>query len=307
MMLDLDALKTFVKVAELASFTRAADHLGLTKARVSLQVKHLESALETKLLQRSTRVVRVTPEGERLLARAHRLLADIDDVATMFQAARSIRGRVRVDFPVTLAREVILPRVPELIATHPELELVISATDRRVDAFREGFDCVQRGGGAGDPNLVGRSLGSLKMMNYASPAYLRSHGTPRRIEDLANHFVVHYSSTLADEEPSFEYPSDGGYRQRAMRSLVTVNSVEAYHAACVVGLGIVQTPRAGMHAKLAAGTVVEVLPDFTCAPLKVLLLHTHGRNPPRRVRTVMNWIAEVVAPYIEADARSPRR
>lgn len=309
MTLDLDALKTFVKVAELASFTRAAEHLGLAKARVSLQVKELEAELGTKLLQRSTRVVRPTSEGEQLVVRAQRLLADADDVGTMFQSSRSIRGRVRADFPVTLAREVIIPRLPELFARHPDLELTLSATDRRVDALREGFDCVLRVGGTGDPSLVGRRLGAMRMMNCASQGYLHAHGVPRTLDDLSRHLVVHYASTLGNEPPSFEYETTAGTVELPMRSLVTVNSVEAYHAACVAGLGIIQVPRGGMHGKLAAGALVEVLPEYACAPMPIWLVHTHGRAVPRRVRAVMTWVAEVMAPFLEADAeraRSPR-
>jgi DNA-binding transcriptional LysR family regulator len=302
MTLDLDALKTFVKVAELASFTRAADHLGIAKARASLRVKQLERELGIKLLLRTTRVVRLTADGDQLLARSHRLLADADDVATMFETARSIRGRVRVDFPVTLAREVIIPRLPELLIRHPELELTLSATDRRVDAVREGFDCLLRAGSAGHSGLIGSRLGGLRMMNCASPSYLHSHGTPRRVEDLGRHLIVHYSSMLGTETPTFEYPTPDGYAEVPMRSLVTVNSVDAYHAACIAGLGIIQVPRAGMHAALAAGTLVEVLPDFACAPMSISLQHTHGRNVPRRIRAVMKWITEVVAPFLEANA-----
>lgn len=302
MTLDLDALRAFVKVAELSSFTRAADHLAAQKASVSLRVKQLEQALGVTLLQRSTRVVRLTTEGEQLLSRARRLLAEADDVGSMFESGRTVKGRVRADFPVTIAREVIVPRLPELLARHPELELTLSTTDRRVEAFREGFDCLLRVGAPGDPGLVGRQLGSLRMMNCASPAYLKSHGTPRRLEDLEQHLVVHYSSTLGTEAPSFEYPVAGGYRERPMRSLLTVNNVDAYLAACLAGLGIIQTPRAGMQAHLAAGTLVEVLPALTCAPLPISLLHTHGRSVPRRVRAVMTWVVEVMAPYFEAVA-----
>lgn len=298
MSLDLDALRMFVKVAELASFTRAADQLGMLKARVSLGVKKLEAELGTTLLQRSTRVVRVTPEGEQVLARARRLLADAEEVSAMFQASRALRGRVRIDLPVNIAREVIFPHLPELLARHPDLELTVSTTDRRVEAFREGFDCVLRAGPTVEPGLVGRRLGALPMMNCASPAYLRAHGVPQRLEDLAEHLIVHYSSTLGVEPPSFEYPVDGGYRELPMRSLITVNNVDAYHATCIAGLGIIQVPRIGMLAALAAGTLVEVLPELTCAPLAITLLHTHGRNVPRRVRAVMSWIAEQMAPYL---------
>lgn len=300
MSLDLDALRAFVKVAELSSFTRAADHLATQKASVSLRVKQLEEALGATLLQRSTRVVRLTAEGEQLLTRARRLLAEADDLGSMFESGRGVRGRVRADFPVTIAREVIVPRLPDLLARHPELELTISTTDRRVEAFREGFDFVLRVGAPGDPGLVGRQLGTLRMMNCASPAYLKRHGVPQRLEDLEQHLVVHYSSTLGTEPPSFEYPAAGGYREVPMRSAVTVNSVDAYTAACLAGLGIIQTPRASMHVHLAAGTLVEVLPALTCAPMPISLLHTHGRSVPRRVRAVMTWVTEVMAPYFEA-------
>ncbi|KYF54721.1 LysR family transcriptional regulator [Sorangium cellulosum] len=301
MSVDLEALKIFVKVAELGSFTRAGEHLGVPKARVSLRLKALEEELGSRLLQRSTRVVRLTPDGEALLPRARRLLLEAEDIGAMFHAGRALRGRVRIDLPVNFARNVIIPRLPDLLARHPELEMVISATDRRVEPLREGFDCVLRVGAPGDPGLVGRKLGVLRMVNCASPAYLRKHGTPRRLEDLDRHLVVHYSSTLGAEPPSFEHPHDGGYRERPMRSAVTVNSADAYRAACVAGLGIIQAPRIGMLESLAAGALVEVLPALTCAPMPVSLLHTHGRSAPRRVRAVMSWIAEVLSPHLDAN------
>lgn len=300
MSLDLESLKIFVKVAELGSFTRAGEHLGMPKARVSLRLKALEAELGARLLQRSTRVVRLTPDGEELLPRARRLVIEADEIGAMFQAARALRGRVRLDLPVNFARDVIIPRLPELLARHPEIEAIISTTDRLVEPLREGFDCVLRIGAPGDAELVGRRLGALRMMNCASPSYLREHGTPRQIEDLDRHLVVHYSSTLSAGAPSFEYPHDGGYRERPMRSVVTVNSADAYRAACVAGLGIIQAPRAGMLASITAGALVEVLPALTCAPMPVSLLHTHGRSVPRRVRAVMGWITEVLSTHLDA-------
>lgn len=300
MSVDLDSLKIFVKVAELGSFTRAGEHLGLSKARVSLRLKALEEELGARLLQRSTRVVRLTPDGEALLPRARRLALEADEIGAMFRATGAMRGRVRIDLPVRFARDVIIPRLPELLARHPELEVLVSTTDRRVEPLREGFDCVLRVGAPGDTGLVGRRLGVLRMMNCASPSYLRERGTPRRLEDLDRHLVVHYSSTLGADAPSFEYPHEGGYREKPMRSVVTVNSVDAYLAACVAGLGIIQAPRVGMLASIASGALVEILPTLTCAPMPVTLLHTHGRSVPGRVRAVMSWITEVLSPQLDA-------
>lgn len=298
--MDLDSLRAFIEVARLGSFTQAGAQLGVGKARVSLKLKALERELSTQLLQRTTRVVRLTPEGQQLLPRAKRLLEDADELQGLYQQARGIRGRVRIDLPVTIARTLLLPRLPELVARHPELELVVSTTDRRVDPVREGFDCVLRVGPLGDSDLVVRKLGELRMMNCASADYLRKHGTPQRLEDLDQHWVVHYSSTLGAEPPSFEYPHANGHRQWPMRAQLTVNSADAYQAACVAGLGIIQAPRVGLITALAAGRCVEILPALTCASLPVSLLHTHGRNVPRRVRAVMQWlIDELKAPELQ--------
>jgi DNA-binding transcriptional LysR family regulator len=300
MNVDLESLKIFVKVAELGSFTRAGEHLGMRKARVSRQLKVLETELGIRLLQRSTRVVRLTPDGEVLLPRARRLVLEADEIGAMFQGARALRGRVRIDLPMNFARNVIIPRLPDLLARHPELEVLVSTTDRRVEAFREGFDCVLRIGAPGDAGLVGRRLGLLRMMNCASPSYLLKHGTPHRLEDLDRHLIVHCSSAPDTEVPSFEYPHDGVYRERPMRSVITVNSGDASLAACVAGLGIIQAPRTEMLTSVAAGALVEVLPTLTCAPIPVSLLHTHGRSVPRRVRAVMSWISELLSPHLEA-------
>jgi DNA-binding transcriptional LysR family regulator len=135
------------------------------------------------------------------------------------------------------------------------------------------------------------------MMNCASPEYLRKHGIPRTLDDLDRHWVVHYSSTLGGEPPSFEYPAAGGYREKPMRALVTVNSADAYSAACAAGLGIIQVPRMGAGSPERA-TLVEILPELTCAPMPVSVLHTHGRSAPRRVRAVTGWLGELMGPHL---------
>ena len=299
MSVDLESLSIFVKVAELGSFTRAGEHLGMPKARVSLRLKALETELGSPLLQRTTRVVRLTPDGEELLPRARRLVQDADEIGAMFQTGRTLRGRVRIDLPVVFARDLFLPRLPELLARHPELEVLLSTTDRLVDPLREGFDCVLRIGALRDSGLVSRRLGAMRMMNCASPDYVRKHGMPRGLDDLDRHVVVHYSTSFGADTPSFEYTGDDGYHERPMRSVVTVNSADAYFAAGVSGLGIVQAPRARLLPALSTGILVEVLPAFTHAPMPVSLLHTHGRSVPRRVRAMLTWMSEVLTPHLD--------
>ena len=165
--------------------------------------------------------------------------------------------------------------------------------------MREGFDCVLSVGNLADSGLVARRLGLLSMMNYASPSYLKKHGTPRTLEDLDRHFVVHYAFNLGGSAPSFEYADGGKYEERPMRSRVAVNSTDAYRAACIAGLGIIQAPRTGNAVYVREGALVEVLPHLTCEPMPVSLVHPHGRNVPKRVRAVMAWIAQSLEPYVE--------
>jgi DNA-binding transcriptional LysR family regulator len=299
MTMDLEALRIFVKVAELASFTRAAEHLGMPKARASLRVQALEAELGVRLLQRTTRTVRPTGDGEQLLPRAKQLVVEAEELGAMFQGNRTLRGVVRIDLPINLARDIVIPRLPEFLAAHPQLEIQISTTDRRVEVVREGFDCVLRVGSLRTSGLIAQRLGELSMVNCASPGYLKKHGMPQTLVDLDRHLMVHYAQTFGAEPPVFEYLAGRRYETRAMRSVVTVNSADAYRTACVAGLGIIQVPRIGVRALLEDGVLVEILSDLPSEPMPVSLVHSHGRNVPKRVRAAMTWIASLIVPRLD--------
>ncbi len=156
----LDTLRVFLRVTELGSFTRTADSLGLPKASVSQAIARLESDLGTQLLHRTTRRVHLTADGAQLQQRAHDLLDDMDELQNLFRRQPSeLSGRLRVDMPGGMARNVVIPQLPAFLALHPGLEVELSATDRRVDVVREGFDCVLRVGHLDDNSLVARPLG----------------------------------------------------------------------------------------------------------------------------------------------------
>jgi DNA-binding transcriptional LysR family regulator len=297
--MQLDAIRIFVRVAELGSFTRASQHLGLSKARASIRVRELEAELGCRLLLRSTRAVHLTEDGQQFLPRAKRLVQDADELASLFQAPSNLRGRVRLDLPIRFARDHIIPRLPEFIAAHPKLELLVSTTDRRVDVVAEGFDCVLRVGVLPDSELVVRRLGALSMVNCASPAYLRKYGIPQSIEDLDRHWMIDYSPSLGGAPPVFEYRDGDGYSERPMQSLITVNGTDAYQTACVAGLGIIQVPRIGTRASLASGELVQVLPGLECAPMPISLVQGHASRVREPVRALQNWLAQIVASKLE--------
>lgn len=299
-----DRMHTFVRVAELASFTQAAEVLGIPKASASTAVQQLETQLGTRLLHRTTRRVQLTQDGRAYYERCKDLLADVDELQSMFQQADGggLRGRVRIDMSTGMARNVVVPRLPELLARHPGLEVELSSTERRVDVVREGFDCVLRTGAVVDASLVARPLGPARLVNCASPAYLRAHGTPQTLDDLGDHRLVHFVNTLGARSGGFEAVVDGTLTAIPMQGALTVNNAEAYIAGCLAGLGIIQVPRLGVVDLLAQGALVEVLPQHAAPPMPLTLMYANRRNLPRRVRAVMDWLAEVVGEYLGRDA-----
>ncbi len=300
----LHQIRTFTRVAELSSFSQAALDLGLPKATVSTAVQQLENTLGTRLLHRTTRSVSLTQDGQAFYERSKDTLADIDEIQTMFQqpstaAASALKGRVRIDMSTVMARCAVLPRLPELLQQHSQLEIELSSTERRVDIVSEGFDCVVRAGAVTDPGLVSRPLPPMPMVNCASPQYLARHGTPQTLDDLVRHQLVHYAATLGAKCSGFEYVADDGMEYAIpMGGPLTVNNAEAYQAACLSGLGLIQAPLSGVGDALADGRLVSVLPDYRARPMPLALVYANRRNQPARVRVVMDWLAAVVVEYV---------
>lgn len=306
--LDLAALRVFGRVAELAHFSRAADELGMPKGRVSQVVRDLEAQLGTRLFQRTTRRVSLTPDGELLAERAAALLADAGEIEALFQQDQQLGGRLRVDMPARLALDTVLPALPEFLAAHPGLSVELSCTDRRVDLVEEGFDCVLRVGAVHDPMLVAKPVGRMTMVNVASPAYLAARGTPATPEDLIaqGHELVHYSQTWADRRPRFDWVDAAGVaRSLALPARVTVNHTDAYQAAALAGAGIVQCPCTGVRKLLDQGLLVRVLAGFDAAPLPVQLVMSQRRHTPRRVRVFMGWLTARIEAHLDRDNVQP--
>lgn len=293
-----ELLLVFTRVAELSSFTQAADSLGLPKASVSKSVKQLEEAVGTQLLRRNTRRVVLTHDGQACYERCKDMLASFDDLQAMFRQGAALRGRLRVDMSLGMAHRVVLPRLPAFLALHPALEIELSSSDRRVDLVADGFDCVVRTGPLDASDLVARPLGMLVQHNLASRAYLAAHGVPQTLDDLAQHRLVHYATRLGARSAGFEVEEGGVVRGIPMQGSVTVNNSEAYGAACLAGLGLIQAPTIALRPHVESGELVEVLPQWRAPGLPVTVLYAHRRQLPMRLRVFMDWLAEVLAPYL---------
>lgn len=291
---QIDAMRIYSRVAELGSFTATADSLGMLKSTVSNAVQQLENTLGTRLFHRTTRKVQMTQDGQAYYERCKDLLADFEELNTLFSTKDNthLRGRLRVDLPLAMARNIVIPQLPEFLKHHPQLEIELSSTDRRVDIVREGFDCVVRVGSVGDQSLIAVPLGERRQINVASRAYLKQHGTPKTLEDLAKHKLIHYAQTLGTRSQGFEYVSpQGNTLYIPMQGVLTVNNSDAYREACLAGLGIIQAPNT---AYLDDDALIEILPEYRPPPLPITLLYANRRHLPIRVRVFIEWMREII-------------
>jgi len=295
----IHAMKVFVRVAEMQSFTRAAESLGLPKGSLSRQIQTLENGLGSRLLHRTTRRVELTQDGQVYFERCRDVLATLDEMDSLFHHdPATLSGRLRVDLPVSLASNYLMPLLPEFLQHYPGIELELSSSDRRVDVVREGFDCVVRVGVQEDSGLSVRPLGHLALINCASPDYLHRFGTPESLEALSQHAMVHYSQQPGTRSGGFEYFDGKKATLIKTGGAITVNSTETYRAACIAGLGIIQVPRVGVQTALKEKTLIEILPYFQAQPIPLSLLWPQRTNPARRVQVFIEWLSQALKRYV---------
>ncbi len=206
----LDAMRLFTRIVELGSFSRAADERGLPRATATYAIKEMEARLGARLLERTTRQVRPTLDGQAYYERCVHLLAELDDAeSALGRMASNPRGTLRLDLHGAHATHIVLPRINEFRTRYPHVELKISSGDRLVDLVREGIDCVIRAGTPKDSSLVARRLAVMPEAICASPDYLARFGTPEHPEDLARHQAVGFFASGRDHAYPFELLVDG--------------------------------------------------------------------------------------------------
>ncbi|EGM79562.1 transcriptional regulator [Rheinheimera sp. A13L] len=291
----IQQMQIFQRVAQLGSFIRTAEQLGLPKTSVSEAVQQLETQLNVRLLNRTTRRVELTQDGTNYYQRCVEFLADFDDLQQLFQQQpEQLKGVLRIDMPTNLAREAVIPALPEFLAQHPQLHIQLSSTDRRVDLIAEGFDAVIRIGQLTSSSLIARPLALLPQVNCVSPAYLQKFGMPETLDDLNSHNLVFYSQQLAGKPDGFEYRQDGKVRFWPMSGAITVNNAEAYTAACLAGLGIIQLPEVAVRQLVSQGKLVQVLPEYQAAAMPISVLYAHRKQLSRRLKVFIDWLQGLI-------------
>lgn len=290
----LDVMRLFTRIVERQSFTLAAQDLEWPRSTATQVIQDLEKRLGVRLLQRTTRHVKATLDGEAYYRRCIAILGEIEDAEAAFSEAKP-RGLLRVDVHGTLTRHFVLPALPAFLAKYPDLQLHIGEGDRLVDLVREGIDCVLRVGDLQDSAMIGRRVALLEEVTCASPSYVAQRGNPESIDDLAGHLSIGFVSSASGMALPLEFNINGDRRNVALPSTVTVTSAETYVAAAKLGLGLIQVPRYHVQAELAAGTLVSILPHFPPSPTPVSLLYPHSRQLSPRVRVFIDWVTQELA------------
>lgn len=291
-----EAMTLFVRIVESGSFTQAANALDIPRATATLTIQQLEARLGVRLLERTTRQVRPTPDGEAFHERCVHLLAELEDAEAILQpVADNPRGVLRVELHGTHASRIVLPRLEAFHARYPALELVITTGDRRVDLVGEGIDCALRSGEPEDSSLIARRLATLEQVICASPAYLARMGTPSTPETLRNHHGIHFVSGFKAPDRALDVIVDGETRAFTTGGWLTVNDAESYVVSAVEGFGLIQLPRFSLASHLASGALVEILPEWQKPTLPLYAVYPQRRQLSPRVRVFLEWVTTLYA------------
>jgi DNA-binding transcriptional LysR family regulator len=287
----LDAMRMFVRVAELGSFSAVAQQLGVARSVVTRQVAALEAHLGTKLMARSTRRLSLTSAGTAYLEKCRVILNLVDSAETDVAEERAVaRGNIRIGLPLSFGLKRLAPLLLEFAERHPEVSLEMDYTDRRVDLVEEGFDLSIRITARLGPADVVRKLGSCQLVTVASPAYLSRHGRPRRPADLAGHECLAYTG---DANPSaWSYGTGDRVESAYVRSRFNANNGDVLAEAAAQGLGITLQPDFIAAPYLQDGRLEQILGEFAPPELGVYALLPGTRHMPYRVRVLIDFLSE---------------
>jgi DNA-binding transcriptional LysR family regulator len=283
-----EAMRVFTRVVERRSFTIAANDLGVPRSTVTDAVKTLEARLGVRLLERTTRTVRPTLDGEAHYRRCLALIADLEDAEGAFGGAKP-KGLLRLEVQGTLARHFVVPRLPDFFAEYPDIEISMSETERWVDLIREGVDVVLRFGQLPDSDMIAREVVVLQRLTCAAPDYFERHGTPVTPDALDGHRMIGLRSLTTGRVRPMEFMVGDGVQEIMLPTTISVTGTESFLATALLGLGLVQIPYFHAEQALAQGTLVPVLSAWPPRPVPVSLLYPRNRQLSPRVRVFLEW------------------
>lgn len=288
---QVQAMRIFTRIVELGSFSRAAERLQLPRATVSNVLKRLEQRLGVRLLIRTTRQVQVTSEGTLYYQRCVQLLGALEEADTLFSHHKlQPSGKVRIDMPHSLAREIVIPALDDFYRRYPDITLALGANDTHVDLLRDGVDCVLRAWTTEDDSLVARRIAMLPQVTCASPGYLAAFGVPQSIDHLRQHRTVGYFSLTNNRDYPLEFCRNGKVELRELPARLSVSGADAYTSGCRAGMGLIQAAYYSLAPWLDSGELIAVLAETPPPPMPIYIMYPPGRFLAPRVRVLIDWL-----------------
>jgi DNA-binding transcriptional LysR family regulator len=287
---QIAAMRSFRKVLEQGSFSAAARQLGLSKAAVSKQVSELESFLGATLIHRTTRRLHPTDAGQ---AYFESIVAVLDDLEAADSAVRHLQsepsGTLRVSVPTAFG--CISAMMAELVRRHPKLTVAAEATDRLVDLVEEGFDAAIRISPAlPDSTLIAKRIRQIPVLTVAAPAYLKTHGTPQKPEDLARHNCFIY--TLSARPFEWVFRTAAGTRSVKVKGTIQTNHGNLLLEPLRAGLGVARLPEFLISGELEAGRLVPILGKFSDDRLSLFAVYPPSRHSSPKIRALVDIVGE---------------
>ena len=287
-------IEAFVAVAQLGSFVKAADKLGLSKAMVSRQVSELEARLGVRLMQRTTRRLSLSDAGADYLQRCVQILGELADAnAAVSAAAVQAQGLLKITAPLTFGIRHLAPLWGEFLRVHPQVELEVNLNDRMVDLIEEGYDLAVRIGQLTPSSLIARRIASARMLLCASPRYLQGAAPIRELADLAQHDVIAYSYLATGESWHFSGPE--GARSITVFPRLRSNSGDTCRAAALADQGVVFQPGFLVGEDLKAGRLVQILPQYAGPELDISVVYASRQHLSHKVRAMVEFLATAFA------------
>ncbi|WP_238139562.1 LysR family transcriptional regulator [Roseateles aquatilis] len=291
-------MRAFARVVETGSFTKAADSMDLPKASLTRLVQALEARLRVQLLTRTTRKVTVTQDGAIYYERTMALLNELEAIDQgMLHENSKPRGRLRVDVTTLTGSRVLIPALPDFHERYPDVEIALGVSDRSIDLLVDNVDFVLRVGPVQDAGLVARRVGQILFCTCAAPSYIEKHGLPREPRDLDRepHQAVGYFSSRTGRVFPFVFHRGDERLEIEGRRRLDVNDSNAYVAAGLSGLGVVQLAKYAVEDHLARGELVPLFPEWHHNPIPVYLVYSPNRYVSARMRVFIDWVVETLA------------
>jgi len=290
-MIDLNDMLLFAKVVNAGSFTAAARELGMPKSTLSRRISNLEAQLDSRLLHRTTRSLRLTDIGAEFYERCLRVVDEAKEAENLISRNRDEpHGLLRVTGPIEWGNTHIGTIISEYLEHYPEVQLELILTNRYVDLVAEGFDLALRAGSLEDSSLIARRLGDSRLLLCAAPSYLERHGSPQNPKELQEHSCLAYPGS--DGRSTLQFSSSNNLSQVEIKGRLVANSMDTLREATIAGLGIAALPSSLCHESLKSGELAEIMPEWQLPAGGIYAVYPSQRHLTLKVRSFIDFISE---------------